>query len=210
VSGSQFNNSDNPKSSLAFISEYRKLNVTRRATMKYGTDRPEHSDTLREYLAQGMSFAKIAKAVNAKFNTDDTRNAAIGRAKRLGLAGQAPSPTPPRVTAVPQLNRPSEPPANEPRSFAFHWPMPVFENAPPFEPRCVEVEPRHLSLVELEYGDCRHPSGGDSESVPITFCGHPRQPGSSYCTPHFHLSRTPESTEEPAAITARVSAVAPA
>jgi GcrA cell cycle regulator len=30
------------------------------------------------------------------------------------------------------------------------------------------------------------------------FCGHPRQPGSCYCTPHFHLTRNPEGmTERP-------------
>jgi GcrA cell cycle regulator len=31
----------------------------------------------------------------------------------------------------------------------------------------------------------------DEENEAITFCGHPRRPGSSYCGPHFHLSRDP-------------------
>ena len=43
----------------------------------------------------------------------------------------------------------------------------------------------------LERGDCRYPYGGDEEGEAITFCGHPCRPGSSYCTPHFHLSRNP-------------------
>lgn len=51
--------------------------------------------------------------------------------------------------------------------------------------RCVETNPRHLTLLDLEPGDCRHPYGDG----PMTFCGHPKRPGSSYCTPHFHENR---------------------
>jgi GcrA cell cycle regulator len=57
--------------------------------------------------------------------------------------------------------------------------------------RCVEVNPRHLSLVDLEPGDCRYPYGGEEDGDVITFCGHPQREGSSYCVPHFHLTRGP-------------------
>ncbi|MFH0296106.1 GcrA family cell cycle regulator [Bradyrhizobium sp. 31Argb] len=170
---------------------------------------PEHSDALREYIAQGMSFAKIAKAINARFNTDYTRSAAIGRARRLGLTmSDSSPPAPPRLTPVPQLIRSNEP--REPRSIEFNWPMPVFEKAPQVQLRCAEIEPRHLSLVELEYEDCRYPYGGDSDGEPITFCGHRRRPGSSYCTPHFHLSRNPELETEPSPSTTPLSLGEPA
>jgi GcrA cell cycle regulator len=49
--------------------------------------------------------------------------------------------------------------------------------------------PRHLSLLELEPNDCRYPFGGDEDGEAITFCGHPRRQGSSYCVSHFHLTR---------------------
>jgi GcrA cell cycle regulator len=62
--------------------------------------------------------------------------------------------------------------------------------------RCVEVAPRHLKLVELEAGDCRYPYRGGEEGEAITFCGHPRRKGSSYCTPHFHLTRNPDIPAE--------------
>ena len=55
------------------------------------------------------------------------------------------------------------------------------------------------SLVDLERGDCRYPYGGDEEGEAITFCGHPRRPGSSYCAPHFHLSCRPGTPSERAA-----------
>jgi GcrA cell cycle regulator len=48
---------------------------------------PEHSAALSEYLAQGMSYSEIARAINAKFNTTYSRNAALGRAQRMGLGG---------------------------------------------------------------------------------------------------------------------------
>ena len=153
---------------------------------------PEHSAALRELFATGISFSQIADAINAKFNTAYSRNATLGRAKRMGLGGIR---RPERVVHVPpEPNRPSELRARE-----FNWPMPVFEKAEPVKLRCVAIEPRHLSLVELEWGDCHYPYGGDTEGEAITFCGHPRRPGSSYCTPHFHLSRNPALESEPTA-----------
>jgi GcrA cell cycle regulator len=80
--------------------------------------------------------------------------------------------------------------------------MPNFERAEPVALRCVGVDPRHLSLLDLEREDCRYPYGGDEEGEAITFCGHPRRKGSSYCTPHFHLTCDPGALPEPAVSTA--------
>jgi GcrA cell cycle regulator len=59
----------------------------------------------------------------------------------------------------------------------------------PVKLRCVGVKPHLLALIDLERGDCRYPYGGDKDGDAITFCGHPRREVSSYCTPHFHLTR---------------------
>ena len=166
---------------------------------------PQHSEALREYLARGMCYSEIADAINAKFRTAYSRNAAIGRARRMGLAGpqrpqdlRQPSParwsTPPRATA-PRLHK-----LRERHQAEFLRVMPVFEPEP-VKLRCVEIDPRHLSLVDLEPGDCRYPYGGDEEGEAITFCGHPRREGSSYCAPHFHLTRGPGTVSERAAST---------
>jgi GcrA cell cycle regulator len=148
---------------------------------------PEHSAALREYFAKGMSFAQIARALNARFNTAYSRNAALGRGKRMELAGPA------RPEAPPHVPRPVKHDfgAAEVRPSGFQGSTPASEKVPPVKLRCVEIEPRHLALTELEVGDCRYPYGGDDEGEPITFCGHQRRPGSSYCAPHFHLSRDP-------------------
>jgi GcrA cell cycle regulator len=62
--------------------------------------------------------------------------------------------------------------------------------------RCAEVTPRHLELTELEAGYCRYPYGGDEAGEAITFCGRPCRKGSSYCAPHFRLTRNPDVPTE--------------
>jgi len=141
----------------------------------------EHSGALREYLAKGMSFAEIAQAINAKFKTAYSRNAAIGRAKRMGLTGPARSqdlpkhwPSPPK-DPQPQLRKPRQ--HRAPESMR---PMPIFEPTKAVNLRCVEIHPRQ-------------------QGEAITFCGRPRRQGSSYCILHFHLTRGPGTASERAA-----------
>lgn len=162
---------------------------------------PEHCDALREYLAKGMSFSQTAAAINAKFNTAYSRNAAIGRARRLGLSSpNRPTDSPGHWPKLPpkakkrRLQKPRERHAPE-----FMRKTPAFEHVETPRLRCVEIVPRHLRLVDLEPADCRYPYGGDEEGEAITFCGHPRRQGSSYCTPHFHLTRGPGTPSERAA-----------
>jgi GcrA cell cycle regulator len=166
------------------------------------TDWPaEHSQALREFFAKGMSYAAIAKSINAKFGTAYSRSAAIGKGKRMGLAGPG---RPDQSAASPQAIEPrlrsrSERRISQPRRPIPKRPTPIVERVKPVKLRCVEIDPRHLSLVELESGDCRYPYGGDEEGDAITFCGHPQRRGSSYCTAHFHLTRGPGTAAERAA-----------
>lgn len=159
---------------------------------------PEHSDALRECLAEGMSFAESANAINARFNTAYSRNATIGRAKRMGLAGsgrRAGLNRSPQRLSAPRLHKNCErQPAESKR------PVPVSERAERIKLRCVQIVPRHLSLMDLEVGDCRYPYGGDDDGEVITFCGHPQREGSSYCAGHFHLTRGPGTASERAAV----------
>ena len=173
-----------------------------------------HSRALREFVEKGMSFAQAARALNQRFGTAYSRNAAIGRARRMGLSGSPPAaaqelpPTPGR----PDLRR-----LNKLRgknlavkhvttksvaSGRVAGPVPkaaarlsTFARAAALQLRCVAITPRHLRLTDLEDGDCRYPYGGDAEGEAITFCGHPRREGSSYCSSHFHLTTAPELRE---------------
>jgi len=158
---------------------------------------PEHCDALREFLAKGMSFAQIADAINAKFGTAYTRNAAIGRGRRMGLGGPGQPKDArrvPRKASPPPVRKSRERRAADPAR-----PKPAVERAEPAQLRCVGVTPRLLSLVDLEARDCRYPYGGDKDGEAITFCGHPKREGSSYCTPHFQLTRGDGTASERAA-----------
>jgi GcrA cell cycle regulator len=192
---------------LTFASEYQKYNPggvrmearTGSVEVEQVSWPPEHSQALREYHAKGMSYSQIARALNARFATEYSRSAVLGRAKRMGLAD-----TDQRRAQQPMLERMLRERAAQARSSGtklsdtrpasqilseFRPRKPAFAKVSPVELRCVDVSPRHLSLIELERKDCRYPYGGDEEGEAITFCGHPRRKGSSYCTPHFHLTR---------------------
>lgn len=172
---------------------------------------PDHSEALREQIVRGRSYGEAVDAINAKFGTAYTRAAALGRGKRMGLV----TPTRPDnpsmlVPRGPQrvrklksrtVKRSEQVSAAAPDRGGAEAGSPAPAAGPP-EPaklRCVGISPRLLSLVELEAGDCRYPYGGDTEGEPISFCGHPCFRGSSYCAPHFHLTRAPViESERPA------------
>jgi GcrA cell cycle regulator len=154
----------------------------------------EHSDALREFIGLRLSCSEAAAAINRKFGTFYTRNAVLSRARRMGLMAPRPPESPPG--AISTLDRPGGVRPGEARMSWLQPPMAMLKRTETDPLRCVEIEPRHLSLVDLERGDCHYPYGGDEEGEAITFCGHPRRPGSSYCTPHFHLSRGPGAPSE--------------
>jgi GcrA cell cycle regulator len=157
---------------------------------------PEHCQALREYHARGMSYRQIARAINERFATAYSRSAALGRARRMGLVGPGrPARAGDKLKYWPKRPpKAKKSPRRKPgrrRAAGLARPAAVLERAEPTKLRCVEIVPRHLALVDLEAGDCRYPYGGDAEGEAITFCAHPRRDGSSYCTPHFHLTRGP-------------------
>jgi GcrA cell cycle regulator len=151
------------------------------------------SRALREYLAQGMSYSAIRNAINATFKTAYSRNATISRARRMGLAA---SDRPDRPKPPPKVIPLGVHGAREPDAAQTLWLPPTFKSMEMPKLRCADVVPRHLSLTDLERGDCRYPYGGDKEGEAITFCGHPRRPGSSYCGMHSDLSIGPGTASE--------------
>src|ERR1700693_473648 len=72
------------------------------ATMQSSGWTEQHSQALREYLGKGLSFAEIASAINARFNTAYSRNATIGRARRMGISGPERPERPVRLKPQPK------------------------------------------------------------------------------------------------------------
>lgn len=111
-------------------------------------------EQLRSLHAEGLSFAAIARIVGG------SRNAAIGKAKRLGLAERGPGPhrSRPRLAAPQPL------------------PPPPVESPPVTLPGGKPV-----TLLELLAGQCRY-AFGDSD---YTFCARKTVPGKAWCPVHF-------------------------
>jgi GcrA cell cycle regulator len=142
-----------------------------------------------------VTFSDIARILNERFGTGYTRNAAIGRARRLGLS------TPERANSAGVFAAARKPDARKicekrARNHAKSAPKPTtVARAAVRQLRCVEITPRHLALIDLERRDCRYPFGGDLEGESFTFCGHPRREGSRYCASHAHFTSLPEPGE---------------
>ncbi|QOZ51909.1 GcrA family cell cycle regulator [Bradyrhizobium sp. CCBAU 53338] len=148
----------------------------------------EHSDALRDYFFKGLSYAEIGRQINARFGTAYTRNAVVGRARRLGLGAPERMASPSIVPSLPGESGPLASPRVAIPGLNLPPPS-ALKPANPVKLRCVGVQPRLIGLRELERGDCRYPYGGDKENEAIHFCGHPRMHGSSFCAPHARLTR---------------------
>jgi GcrA cell cycle regulator len=165
---------------------------------------PQHCDALKEFVAAGLSFAEAATAINEKFGTAYTRSAVIGRAKRMKLVVRARprvarGPTMPRRRPVTPGTKGNAVKQADADGTSKDTAPPLTRRTEPVKLRCVGIQPRLLTFDELAEGDCRYPYGGDKDGEPITFCGHPRFRGTSYCAPHFHLTRGPRvEAERPA------------
>jgi GcrA cell cycle regulator len=160
---------------------------------------PEHCKALQDYLVLGMSFAEIAREINARFGTAYSRNAAISRSKRMKLTAPRRSPRLPKARPQTRAEMAAKSRESGPADMVWSVTGPPPGRPEPVKLRCVGISPRLVPLVELDASDCRYPYGGDRENEPITFCGHPRLPGASYCAPHFHLTRGPRTEAERAA-----------
>jgi GcrA cell cycle regulator len=156
----------------------------------------EHCQALRDYRLRGLSYGEIARRLNATFGTTYTRNAALGRGVRMGLP--SPERPPRRAKRLPKIGPQRRLKTTSVAELPHRRPA-----APPrakrLKLRCVGVTPRLIALIELGPNDCRYPYGGDKDGEAIAFCGHSKLAGSSYCAPHFHLTRGDGTPSERAA-----------
>lgn len=143
--------------------------------------KPEHHDALMELLKQ-FSYRESADKLNAQFGTSYTRSAISGRMMRQGKGRPAVVRNPLDVADRKRIRAERY---NERRKVERQQVERVVR--PPREQvvlSCTEIEPLHVSLLDLETKHCRWPYG----EGPYTFCGHPQFGSSSYCGAHFFLS----------------------
>lgn len=140
-----------------------------------------HADLLRILAAKGGSASEIASELNGEFGTHHSRNAVIGKIRRLKVPWNTSRQF--ASYSAPKLPR-------KPKARAVTLPKPW--KAPAIKPPraltalvCAGVVPKGIRCVDLEPRHCRWPYG---EAV-LTFCGHERTENQTYCLAHWQLSR---------------------
>ena len=128
-----------------------------------------HDDMLRDLYGQGVPLSGIAASLNATFETAYSRNAAIGRASRLGLTRGKPIKRTADRLAKPKVKLVEVAPAPEPSE------PPAPAAAAPSR------KARPLSLHELRANTCRWPLWANHAPAPLAsepaYCGDPVEMG---------------------------------
>lgn len=152
----------------------------------------EHCDELKRLVDLNKSYRAIAHEINRKFGTSYSRNSAIGKAMRLGLA-KNPAPSVPGPKLKRRTN--AEFGAERRMKRKYESVRIVSANGNSNAMRVVKtvtIEQAALRCVEikclvplLDVIGCRYTDGDG----PFLFCNGPKRDGSSYCEPHFWLCR---------------------
>lgn len=142
---------------------------------------PEHDTALRKHLDAKLSFTQAAAKINGEFRTSYSRNAAIGRANRLGWQSSCPKTGGQRKPRI----RKGEPTANGIVERTRRKAAPQVFACDETGLRIADVVPLNLSILQTNDDTCKWPYG---ENPPFTYCGHPVFDGFPYCASHVALS----------------------
>ena len=122
--------------------------------------------------AQQLSMSQMAEKLNAEFKTSLTRNAIVGRCRRLSL----PAREPPLKRSYNTSHRPGP------------KPMKIFVRVDaPIVPEIAlvpEIRSEGLTIYQLGFGDCRWPVADGARGITEFYCGEPALDGRPYCGAH--------------------------
>ena len=126
---------------------------------------------LEKLIDNGMPYKVIAQTLSAEFNVVLTKNACIGKGRRL----QVPLRIAPRKRQC-QPRRKRRSPLSVERRRLLQSQRRRKESQ---QPR------RNLTLLQLRPSSCRYPTG---HNPPYSYCGAHTQDGSSYCPQHHAMT----------------------
>jgi GcrA cell cycle regulator len=129
----------------------------------------EMTAELVRLVAEGRSFSQIGAALGV------TRNACIGRARRIGVSYREGNVRPRPIRLAPVASAAISPP-----------PIPPLEPAEPPAPIPPAITKR-VRPIDVRAGQCRWPYGNPDESD-FSFCGKMQEIHSSYCAEHAAMA----------------------
>jgi hypothetical protein len=115
-----------------------------------------------------MSFTEIANQLSEEFMVKLTKNACIGKARRLGLKE--------RARVAPPLPR-----KGQKRGGSRYRPPPVVLPGWQVEPPRLPAHADRITIYQLKSGVCHFPFG---ERPPYAYCGHTTRRGLPWCPHH--------------------------
>ena len=121
------------------------------------------------------SFAEIAEILSREFGLKLTKNACIGKGRRLGLEQRPRGTTKPgpKPRAKPK-RRPPEPPAE-----VVPVVLPAWQVETPILTGC-----NRITIYQLQRGVCHYPFG---EKPPYAYCGNTTSRQSPWCPHHLRV-----------------------
>ncbi len=122
----------------------------------------EAIETLRKMRGDGLNFRACAELISQRYGWNCTRNAAIGKARRIGIGLVPPAMPAPKPVLKPM-------------------PAPIAAAN-----RRISTS-RPVTLMELTSMTCRWPIG-DPRSPDFGFCGVAPEPGLPYCKQHCRMA----------------------
>lgn len=142
---------------------------------------------LKALIAEKHCAGRISEILSAVLKTRISRNAVIGKCHRDGIElAQTRGGRPRNPDGTPRTRRPSV--------LRIQFGRCLSPSIP--EPAVMPVEPLNIPLVDLEKHHCREVVSSDG--VMGLFCGHPKQPGSSFCSFHHAINWVPVTPTRPA------------
>ena len=160
----------------------------------------ETTDLLIEHYKTGVTASASARIINAKFGTQYTRNAVIGRRDRVGLSGanqiQSRPARDPLVKAAIDAERRRKRAERiaklerEQQSLKRRKEIAALKQAEAYAAKLDAIAPIQPyaksttdAILSLGFKSCRYPIGAVGADD-FHFCCQPRDEGSSYCADH--------------------------
>lgn len=116
-----------------------------------------------------------------------SRNAVIGKARRLGLEGRVQGKSP-RSSTQPKKGR---------KQTNYNFSLgrtPKGPRQPPTPLALNEITPLNgngITILDLNSENCHAVTSDYSRHTPARYCGHPAVEGRSYCAPHYEAFHQP-------------------